>query len=53
MLKKQLFLVMLMVMAVASVSASTWKIHNYYVTTKIQNIIDAGDKVYYQNGNAL
>lgn len=53
MLKKHLILVMLMVMAAATVSASTWKIHNYYVTSKIQNIIDAGDKVYYQNGTAL
>ena len=44
---------MLMVMAVATASASTWKIHNYYVTKKIQNVFDTGDKIYYLNGDRL
>lgn len=53
MLKKHLILLMLLVMAVASANASTWKLHHCYVTSKMQNVIDAGDKVYYVNSNAL
>ena len=53
MLKKHLFLVMLLVMAIFSANASTWKMHNYYVSSKMQNIYDAGDKVYYLNRNHL
>ena len=44
---------MLMVMAVVAAQAGTWKIHNYYVTSKIQNIYDTGDKIYYLNSNSL
>ena len=51
--KKHLFVVMLMVMAVAISHAGTWKLHNYYVTSKIQNIYDTGDKIYYLNSNSL
>ena len=51
--KKHLFVVMLMVMAVAVSHAGTWKLHNYYVTSKIQNIYDTGDKIYYLNSNSL
>ena len=53
MLKKHLVFVLLMVMAIASANAGTWKLHNYYVTGKIQNIFDIGDKVYYLNSNSL
>lgn len=53
MLKKHLILLTLMVMAVATASAGTWKIHNYYVTSKIQNAYDTGSKVYYLNSNTL
>ncbi len=53
MLKKYLILLALIVMAVASSHAGTWKLHNYYVTSKIQNVYDTGDKVYYLNSNAL
>ena len=53
MLKKHLVFVLLMVMAIASANAGTWKLHNYYVTGKIQNIYDFGDKVYYLNSNLL
>ena len=42
-----------MVMAVATTQAGTWKLHNYYVTSKIQNIFDTGDKIYYLNSNCL
>ena len=51
--KRQLFFLMLMVMAIATASASTWKIHNYYVTSKIQNVFDTGDKIYYLNSDRL
>ena len=53
MLKKHLVLVLLMVMVIASVSAGTWKLHNYYDTRKIQNVYDMGSKVYYLNSNML
>ena len=54
MFKKHLiFTVMLLVMAAFSAHASTWKMHTYYVESKIQNIFDTGDKVYYLNSNCL
>ena len=53
MLKRHLIFVMLIVMAVASTHAGTWKLHNYYVRSKIQNIYDTGDKIYYLNSNKL
>ena len=54
MLKKNLiFSIVLMVMSVLCANASTWKMHNYYVPNKMQNIYDAGDKVYYLNSNSL
>ena len=42
-----------MVLAVATSNAGTWKLHNYYVTSKIQNLYDTGDKIYYMNSNSL
>ncbi len=45
--------VMLLVLAVASASAGTWKMHNSYVTKLIKNVFDTGDKVYYVNSNKL
>jgi hypothetical protein len=53
MAKKHLVFLMLLVMAMATASASTWKIHNYYVTSKIQNVFDTGDKIYYLNSDRL
>ncbi len=53
MLKKHLLFVLLLVMAVATASAGTWKIHNYYVTKQIQDVFDTGDKVYYLNSYRL
>jgi len=54
MLKKHLLLsLMLLMMAAFNANASTWKLHNYYVDTKVQNIFDTGDKVYYLNSNHL
>lgn len=53
MLKKQLLLVVLLLTAAIGANASTWKMHDYYVTSKIQNIFDTGDKVYYLNSNHL
>ena len=44
---------MLLLVAALGASASTWKMHDYYVTGKIQNTVDAGDKVYYLNSNHL
>ena len=43
----------LMVAALATASASTWKIHNYFMTNKIQNVYDTGDKIYYLNCDRL
>lgn len=53
MIRKHYFFFMLLMLTVATSSAGTWKMHNYYVTTNIQNIFDTGDKVYYLNSNAL
>lgn len=53
MFKKHLFLMLLMVLAVTTANAGTWKIHSYYVSSKIQNIYDTGDKVYYMNSGSL
>ena len=53
MAKKHLVLLLIMVLTVASAAASTWKIHNYYMTEKIQNVYDTGDKIYYLNSERL
>ena len=53
MLKKYVILVLIMVLAIGSASASTWKMHNYFMTSKIQNLYDAGDKIYYVNSGNL
>lgn len=51
--KDKLLLVLLLTLVYAVSSAGTWKLHNYYMDSKIQNIYDTGNKVYYVNGNAL
>ena len=53
MFKKYVFSVLIMVLAICSANASTWKMHNYFVTSKIQNLYDTGDKVYYVNSGCL
>ena len=53
MIRKQLFLLMLMWLCCVSADASTWKRFSYYVTSKIQNVYDTGDKVYYLNDGGL
>lgn len=53
MLKRYFLFLSLLVMAVASTEAGTWKIHNYYVSSKIQNVYDMGDKIYYVNSGGL
>jgi len=53
MFKKSFMFVMLLVLAVASASAGTWKMHNSYVTSKIQNVFDTGDEIYYLNSSKL
>ena len=53
MLKKHLLFVLLLVMVAATASAGTWKIHNYYVAKKIQNVFDTGDRIYYLNSYRL
>ena len=42
-----------MVLAILVANASTWKVYNYFVTQKIQNLYDTGDKVYYLNSGFL
>ena len=51
--KKYVIELLLMVLAIASANATTWKVHNYFVTSKIQNLYDTGDKVYYANSGYL
>jgi len=53
MLKKHLLFLLLLVMAVTTVNAGTWKVHNYYVAKQIQDAFDTGDKIYYLNSYRL
>ncbi len=47
MLKKHFISVLLLVLSVIGANAGTWKIHSAFVSSKIENIYDTGDKVYY------
>ena len=40
-------------MAAVTANAGTWKVHSYYMTSKIQNVYDMGDKIYYLNSGSL
>lgn len=53
MFKKYLIPLLLLVVTSVTAGAATWKIHNSYLATKIENIYDTGDKVYYVNAGAL
>ncbi len=53
MLKKFFVFLLLLVIAVTSASAGTWKMHNAYMVSKIQNVYDTDSKVYYVNGGVL
>ncbi len=53
MMKRVLLYLTLMVMVVVTTNAGTWKMHNAYMTSKIQNVYDLGDKVYYLNCGEL
>ena len=53
MLRKYLLFALLLVMATVTGYAGTWKVHSYYMTSKIQNVYDTGDKVYYLNSGGL
>ncbi len=53
MLRKYLLFALLLVMATVTGYAGTWKVHSYYMTSKIQNVYDTGDKVYYLNCGSL
>ena len=44
---------MLLLTAAVSLNASSWKVHNYYLSSKIQNVYDMGDKIYYVNSGNL
>ncbi|MDY6302335.1 MAG: hypothetical protein SPL96_10640, partial [Bacteroidales bacterium] len=53
MLRKYLLFALLLVMATVTGYAGTWKVHSYYLTSKIQNVYDTGDKIYYLNSGSL
>ena len=53
MLKRINFLMMFLVAVTLSIHADTWKLHDYYVGSKTQNVFDTKDKVYYLNCNHL
>jgi len=53
MIKRRFIWVLLMALTLVSADANTWKRHNYFVAKKIQNLFDAGDKVYYLNSGFL
>ena len=51
--KKHLLSLLTLLMVAMAANAGTWKIHNVYLASKIQNVYDIGDKVYYLSGNML
>lgn len=53
MFKKHLILALLLVMAAITANADTWKMHSIYLSSYIDNVFDAGDKVYYLNNGCL
>jgi hypothetical protein len=53
MLKRHFISLLLLVLATLVTNAGTWKTHSAFVTSKIENIYDAGDKVYYLNSGNL
>ena len=53
MLKKYHLFVLLLMLAVTTANAGTWRIHSYYKSSGIQNIYDTGDRVYYLNSGSL
>jgi hypothetical protein len=46
-------LMLLLAVVMFTASGSTWKLHNYYMAGKIENVVDAGKVVYYLNGGRL
>ena len=53
MLKRYYLILVLLVAAVISTNAGTWKMYNAFSSSKIQNVFDTGDKVYYANCGML
>ena len=53
MFRKHVLLAILVVVAASIAQAGTWKRHSLFSTTAIENVIDAGDKVYYLNDHRL
>ena len=53
MIKRYLIFLVLLVMASVSINAGSWKVHNYYLSSKIQNVYEMGDKIYYVNSGNL
>ena len=53
MLKRHFITLLLLVLTVVGANAGTWKMHSAFVTNKIENIYDTGDKVYYLNSSNL
>ena len=53
MLKRYIFFIVFLIMTVVSINAGSWKLHGYYLSSKIQNVYDMGDKVYYVNSGFL
>ena len=50
---KKTVLILMMLLVTTIASASTWKMHSYYVTSGINNVFDTGDKIYYLNSHRL
>lgn len=53
MLKRYFIGLVLLLTAAVSLNAGSWKVHNYYLSSKIQNVYDMGDKIYYVNSGNL
>ena len=52
-MKKTKILLMLLLLAVISANAGTWKLHPFYNPQKVENVFDTGDMVYFLNSGSL
>ena len=53
MMKRYYIFMVMTVLAVAAATAGTWRMHNYYIGSQVQNIYDTDNRVYYLNSGNL
>lgn len=53
MFKKHFIAMLILALTAVTATAGTWKMHSSFMTSKIQNVFDTGDEVYYLNSGTL